>query len=38
MELLGHDFFLFYNAETKEYNLLYARKDGKYSLIEPELQ
>ncbi|MGP8080870.1 MAG: ribosome hibernation-promoting factor, HPF/YfiA family [Dehalococcoidales bacterium] len=38
MELLGHDFFLFYNSSTKEYNLLYLRKDGNYSLIEPELQ
>ena len=38
MELLGHDFFLFYNSETKEYNLLYRRKDGNYSVIEPELE
>ena len=38
MELLGHDFFLFYNSTTKEYNLLYRRKDGNYSVIEPELQ
>jgi putative sigma-54 modulation protein len=38
MELLGHDFFLFYNSGTKEYNLLYRRKDGNYSMIEPELQ
>ena len=38
MELLGHDFFLFYNSATKEYNLLYRRKDGNYSVIEPELQ
>ena len=37
MELLGHDFFLFYNSATKEYNLLYRRKDGNYSIIEPEL-
>jgi putative sigma-54 modulation protein len=37
MELLGHDFFLFYNSATKEYNLLYKRKDGNYSMIEPEL-
>ena len=37
MELLGHDFFLFYNSSTKEYNLLYRRKDGNYSMIEPEL-
>jgi len=28
MELLGHNFFLFYNSATKEYNLLYRRKDG----------
>jgi putative sigma-54 modulation protein len=38
MELLGHDFFLFYNSSTKEYNLLYRRKDGNYSMIEPELE
>ncbi len=37
MELLGHDFFLFLNAENEELNLLYRRKDGNYGLIEPEL-
>ncbi len=37
MELLGHDFFLFLNADTEEINLLYQRKDGNYGLIEPEL-
>jgi putative sigma-54 modulation protein len=37
MELLGHDFFLFLNADTEELNLLYQRKDGNYGLIEPEL-
>ncbi len=37
MELLGHDFFLFFNADTEGLNLLYRRKDGDYSLIEPEL-
>ena len=37
MELLGHDFFLFFNAESEELNLLYRRKDGNYGLIEPEL-
>lgn len=36
MELLGHDFFLFYNADTKGLNVLYRRKDGDYGLIEPE--
>ena len=38
MELLGHDFFLFFNAHTEELNLLYRRKDGNYGLIEPELE
>lgn len=37
MELLGHDFFLFFNADTEELNLLYRRKDGNYGLIEPEM-
>ncbi len=37
IELLGHDFFLFLNADTEELNLLYRRKDGNYGLIEPEL-
>ena len=38
MELLGHDFFLFINAETERLNLLYRRKDGNYGLIEPETE
>ena len=37
MELLGHDFFLFINADNSEYNLLYQRKDGNYGLIESNL-
>jgi putative sigma-54 modulation protein len=37
MEMLGHDFFLFFNAASEELNLLYRRKDGNYGLIEPEL-
>ena len=36
MELLGHDFFVFLNADTEEVNVLYRRKDGNYGLIEPE--
>ena len=37
MELLGHDFFLFFNADSEELNLIYRRNDGNYGLIEPEL-
>ncbi len=37
MELLGHDFFLFYNESMETFNLLYRRKDGDYGLIVPEL-
>jgi len=38
MELLGHDFFLFYNIDTEGLNLVYKRRDGNYGLIETELQ
>lgn len=36
MDLLGHDFFVFTNADTEEVNVVYKRKDGNYGLIEPE--
>ncbi len=36
MELLGHNFFVFLNAETDEVNVVYKRKGGTYGLIEPE--
>ena len=36
MELLGHNFFVFSNAETGEVNVVYKRKDRSYGLIEPE--
>ncbi len=36
MELLGHNFFVFRNAETGEVNVVYKRKDKSYGLIEPE--
>jgi putative sigma-54 modulation protein len=35
MELLGHDFFVFVNAETEQVNVLYKRKSGDLGLIEP---
>ena len=34
MEMLGHSFFVFENAETGDVNVLYVRKDGNYGLIE----
>jgi putative sigma-54 modulation protein len=36
MELVGHDFFVFRNAETEQVNVIYRRRDGNYGLIEPE--
>lgn len=36
MELLGHNFYVFRNAETDEVNVVYKRKNGTYGIIEPE--
>jgi putative sigma-54 modulation protein len=36
MNLLGHEFFVFSNADTDQVNVVYKRKDGNYGLIEPE--
>ena len=36
MELLGHSFFVFRNADSEEVNVVYKRKDNTYGLIEPE--
>lgn len=36
MNLLGHEFFMFSNADTNEVNVVYRRKDGDYGLIEPK--
>ena len=36
MELLGHDFFVFQNADTEQVNVVYKRKGNTYGLIEPE--
>lgn len=38
MVLLGHDFFLFVNAENQKLGLLYVREDGNYGLIEPQVE
>jgi putative sigma-54 modulation protein len=38
MKLLGHEtFFIFYNVQTNAINVLYARRDGTYGLIEPAI-
>lgn len=36
MEMLGHSFFVFINADTDRTNVLYLRKDGDLGLLEPE--
>ena len=38
MELLGHDFFLFFNLASDKISLLYRRKDNNYGLIESDLE
>ena len=37
MEDLGHDFYVFVNAETERLAVLYRRRDGDFGLIEPML-
>lgn len=37
LEMLGHTFYLFLNAESQQYNLLYLRDDGDYGLIVPDM-
>ena len=35
LELIGHDFFVFVNADSEEVAVIYKRRDGNYGLIEP---
>ena len=37
MDLLGHNFFVYQDAESSKFNVVYKRKDGNYGLLEPEL-
>lgn len=37
MELLGHDFFIFYNMAEGGFSVVYRRRDGGYGLLIPEL-
>lgn len=36
MQMLGHDFFVFYNVEINNVSVVYKRKDGNFGLIEPD--
>jgi putative sigma-54 modulation protein len=36
LELVGHDFFVFKNADSGDVNVVYRRHDGGYGLIEPQ--
>jgi len=36
MEMLGHGFYMFFNAETGDINVVYRRENGTFGLIEPE--
>jgi ribosome hibernation promoting factor len=38
MELLGHSFYVFFNANEDELNIVYRREDGNYGLLQPELK
>lgn len=38
MELLGHDFFVYFNPEDGQINVMYRRHDGGYGVIQPELK
>jgi putative sigma-54 modulation protein len=37
MELLGHDFFVFFNVNQNQINVVYKRSGGDYALIQPDL-
>lgn len=36
-ELIGHDFFVFFNREDNGVNVLYKRKDGNYGVLQPDV-
>jgi ribosome hibernation promoting factor len=37
MEMVGHDFYVFFNSVTESINVLYRRKNGDYGLLQPEM-
>ncbi len=36
MNMLGHTFFMFMNAQTGNINVVYKRADGNYAVLEPD--
>ncbi len=38
MNMLGHQFYVFLNAETTKINVAYRRRDGGYGVIEPDIE
>ena len=38
MNMLGHNFFVFLNAETGSTNVVYKRDEGNYSVLEPTIE
>ncbi len=38
MELLGHDFYVFYNVDETQVNVVYRRRNGDYGVIKPEMR
>ena len=38
MELLGHTFFMYFNADTNSVNVVYKRGNGGYGLLEPQVE
>jgi putative sigma-54 modulation protein len=37
MNLLGHDFFVYYDVDARGVNVIYRRRDGQYGLLQPKL-
>jgi putative sigma-54 modulation protein len=37
MELLGHDFFVYYDVDARAINVVYRRRDGQYGMLQPRL-
>lgn len=38
LEMLGHDFYLFFNSKSEELNVVYRRRAGNYGIIEVEVE